>query len=265
MNAMSIERVRPGLGTFVAVRCCAKAPSAAEGALESAFASVAFIERLMHPTRVGSDLAAIRSTGLGHGVRVHPWTWQVLELSRRLNEVSGGRFDPCLPTACGRITDVDLPEPNIVVCRAAVVVDLGGIAKGFAVDQAVASLLAAGCVAGQVNAGGDLRVFGPEDRPIWIRTSTGAWPITLRERACAVSDPKHSARPSEHQGYYNRNRSDVEASPLGTRAAVVVAPTAAVADALTKCILLEGAADDRDMLAGLDAESLTLEAPEPAR
>jgi len=38
--------------------------------------------------------------------------------------------------------------------------DLGGIAKGFAVDQAIAQLRDAGVVSGSVNAGGDLRVLG---------------------------------------------------------------------------------------------------------
>ncbi len=40
--------------------------------------------------------------------------------------------------------------------------DLGGIAKGFAVDRAVKILKCAGRHAGIVNAGGDLRVFGLE-------------------------------------------------------------------------------------------------------
>jgi thiamine biosynthesis lipoprotein ApbE len=40
------------------------------------------------------------------------------------------------------------------------IVDLGGIAKGFAVDRAVKALKCAGLASGVVNAGGDLRVFG---------------------------------------------------------------------------------------------------------
>ena len=39
-------------------------------------------------------------------------------------------------------------------------IDCGGIAKGYAVDVAIATLVRAGCSAGLVNAGGDLRAFG---------------------------------------------------------------------------------------------------------
>jgi thiamine biosynthesis lipoprotein len=47
--------------------------------------------------------------------------------------------------------------------------DLGGIAKGFAVDEAVKSLIKEGVSSGIVNAGGDLRVFGNKPQTIYIR------------------------------------------------------------------------------------------------
>ena len=50
------------------------------------------------------------------------------------------------------------------------VIDLGGIAKGFAVDQAVAAMRRAGAARGLVNAGGDLFGFGP-----------GTWTVTVVE------------------------------------------------------------------------------------
>jgi thiamine biosynthesis lipoprotein len=46
--------------------------------------------------------------------------------------------------------------------------DLGGIAKGMAVDAAVAGLTVAGCAIGAVDAGGDLAVVGlPAGEPGW--------------------------------------------------------------------------------------------------
>ncbi len=253
--------MRPMLGTFVSIGFLSADTNFAEDAIEAAFASVATVDRLMHPTRAGSDLVAIREAAPGERVCVHPWTWRVLELSQHLNNISDGLFDPCVPTAVGRISDVELPEAGVVICRRSVAIDLGGIAKGFAVDQAIAALMAAGCDAGEVNAGGDVRVFGMEPESIWVRVRARAWPITLQDQACAVSDPASAAQPTEHRGYYHRTDAETArwVSPRGV--AVVLAPTAAVADALTKIVLLNReCAEEHDMksiLAALGAHSLT--------
>lgn len=259
MMPASIQRMRPLLGTFVAIRCTNPNATDAERALESAFSDVATVDAQMHPTRTGSDLVRIREAAPGCRIRVHPWTWEVLALSKYLCDLSGGVFDPCLAQA-GRLTDVELPEPGVVVTRTRVVIDLGGIAKGFAVDRAIEALVRTGSRSGEVNAGGDLRLFG-EPQSIWIRTSDGTWPITLQDRACAVSDPSTKARPSEHCGYYRRDWG-ADAPAIGDRAAIVLAPTAALADGLTKCVLLSARTDESarltTMLATLNAESLLL-------
>jgi len=232
------RRLRLALGTFVAIHCRAADLATAERALESAFAAIETVATRMHPTHHGSDLSAIRLSPVGYRLEVHPWTWEVLELSKRLNALSLGCFDPCLPAAVGCISDVDLPAPGVVVRRASVSIDLGGIAKGYAVDRAIAALQAGGCSEGGVNAGGDLRVFGSSEQTVWVRIRAGASPITLRDCACAVSDPVGSTRPSEHRGYYRRAHSGATARWMRDQPAIVVASTAAVADALTKCVLL---------------------------
>ncbi len=48
---------------------------------------------------------------------------------------------------------IRLPEPGMAF-------DLGGIAKGYAIDQAIAILREHGVIMALVNAGGDIRVFG---------------------------------------------------------------------------------------------------------
>ena len=71
------------------------------------------------------------------------------------------------------------------------IVDLGGIAKGFAVDRAVKALRHAGVSSGVVNAGGDLRVFGSSSREVHLRSATSPAVISevlrLRNRAIATS------------------------------------------------------------------------------
>ena len=228
------SRLRPALGTFVSIYCVASNEADAERASAAAFEPFAAVHRLMHPVS-GQDLGALRSVQIGRAVRVHPWTWKVLTLCADINDASEGRFDPCLPERDGSMLDIELPEPEVVVIRKRIALDLGGIAKGFAVDRAIEQLMAAGCIGGQVNAGGDMRVFGENTTPVWLRTDRGGRCITLRDQACALSDPLVRDRPSEHRGYYDRV-APVESGELN--AAAVVAFNAATADALTKCVLL---------------------------
>jgi thiamine biosynthesis lipoprotein len=234
------QRLRPALGTFVSVRALAGAAGIAEPSVAAAFDCFAAVHRLMHPTS-GVDLVALSTARRGRPIRVHRWTWDVLSLSAEVNDISEGRFDPCVPEHDGCMRDVELPEPEIVVLRRRIALDLGGIAKGFAVDQAVERLISAGCIGGEVNAGGDVRVFGPRATPLWVRTHHAIRCIALRDRACAVSDPFACDRPREHRGYYSRvaPKSAVAASTVAT----VIAPTGAIADALTKCVLLCGRGD----------------------
>lgn len=253
------RRLRPALGTYVAIECRAADQAAAERAIDAAFVAIACVEERMHPTRAGSDLAILRAAAVGHAVSLHPWTWEVLEVSQRLNELSGGVFDPCLPERSGRISDIRLRQVSLAVCTAPVAIDLGGIAKGFAVDRAIDALRASGCSAGLVNAGGDLRVYGSDAVDVWLRTRSGDRLITLNNQACAVSDVGQTERPAEHRGYYSRIvNSRVEL--VAANPAIVLAPTAALADALTKCVLLLSAAHRQralgELLANLGATSL---------
>lgn len=109
-------------------------------------------------------------------------------------------------------------------------IDLGGIAKGYAVDQAVASLRASGVTSGLVNAGGDLRAFGPRSWPIELQhpvvTARTRPLVRLRDAALASSVAAADA------GF-------VGTRPRGARwtGSTVLARDCATADALTKWAL----------------------------
>jgi FAD:protein FMN transferase len=248
-HSLPSKRLRIALGTWVAIEAVAtgsdeQASLLAVEAIEAAFTAISAVEARMHPTRAGSDLARINGAPLGTSVELQPDTWHLLKLAQRLHSLTEGVFDPCLPTRAGRLQDLEIggSEP-LVVCHAPVQLDLGGIAKGLAIDQAIERLSALGCTSGLVNAGGDLRVFGDRKETILLRQSGGAVArsdsresfraVALDNAALAVSDRDATERPEEHQGYYNR----VSPTP-SRRYAAVIAKDAATADALTKCVLL---------------------------
>ena len=112
--------------------------------------------------------------------------------------------------------------------------DLGGIAKGYAVDRAVDVLQRLGAAQICVNAGGDLRISGPRAEAIFLRDADGrlgAVPILeLRDGAIATST---SAAGGVHIDAAAR------ASIAQRRTVSVLAPQCALADALTKVVLAD--------------------------
>lgn len=246
-----LSRLRVGLGTLVAIEAEADDGGISARGLEAAYRAVRCVEQLMHPTRNGSDVARLNAFPRGL-VTVHPWTFEVLELCVQLSRVSGGVFDPCLPASSGRMRDIELVGNGGVIVHTPVQLDLGGIAKGYAVDRAVEALRAEGCAGGMVNAGGDLAVFGPQPRRIVCRASEWGRVIELHEAALATSVVCSAARPSEHRGHYH----GVSGASALRGSVCVLASSAAAADALTKCLLWCDRAASEEMLARFAARRL---------
>jgi thiamine biosynthesis lipoprotein len=222
------------MGTFAAIEARAGSRPCAERSLVAGYAALARVEALMHPSRAGSDLARLNAAPAGSCVAVHGWTAAVLQLSRELCLLSAGGFEPALP-ACGSVLHWLPAGPRTLYIRRAAQLDLGGVAKGFAVDCAIAAMRRAGATAGLVNAGGDLRVFGPNPWPLWVRLGTAAaLQLELRNGAIAGSDPGFAYGPPERLGYLLPRRSRRAPPP---RAAAVMAPSAVLADALTKMLM----------------------------
>ena len=231
-------------------------------ALERAFAAIAKVHAVMSAHDRSSDLGILHSTPLATPTRVDPWTWRVLSAAQRLHRITEGAFDPIaagrLAVAAGRLpdwpgrppasaaswSDVEILPRFRVSLRHPMRFDLGGIAKGFAVDRSVAALRAAGLPWSLVNAGGDVRAFGSRAWPIHVRhpAAPGALvPIGfLHNQALATSAPYFSAelrsgRPTSALFDPATGNSVVDAVSVS-----VFAPTCLTADALTKAVLLKG-------------------------
>jgi thiamine biosynthesis lipoprotein len=234
-SAVSFQRVTVALGTFVAIQARGPLDSRAQvRALDRACEVFQTIDAAMHPTAPGSDPVRIAQAPPRSILAVHPWMFEVLSLSLRLWRSSGGHFDPCIAASAASIGDLQLAEPaSVRIPARTALLDLGGIAKGFAIDKAVDVLIEHGCSAGLVNAGGDMRAFGPHAYEIDLQIPGGSRRVQLAAGALAVSAPKSERSPSGHRGFYSR----VTGTVLPGRTVGVLAPTAALADALTKCAL----------------------------
>jgi thiamine biosynthesis lipoprotein len=256
----TVSRLRVALGTFVALEAEARTPRIAEAAIAAAWDAILTVERVMHPERSGSSLAELNDAAPGTRVELHPWTWEVLRLSRELHAASDGSFDPCLPGSAGRLDALELLERHCARTRARLRVDLGGIAKGYAVDRALESLRRAGCGGGLVNAGGDLAAFGARSYPIYCGGGTGERVFELANAALATSDADEPRRPPEHRGLYH----GIDGHRITGRA-TVTAPRAVWADALAKCALMCPPAQRDALLARYQARLLRTQGPAPDR
>jgi FAD:protein FMN transferase len=138
----------------------------------------------------------------------------------------------------GSVAHLELSQPTCssgpsAVAHAYLRLDLGGIAKGFAVDRAIDALRAAGCHAGLVNAGGDLAVFGERERAVLCQNSSGTSIVKLRNSALASSTVDNVSQPAEHRGYYN----GADRNAIVSGSVAITARSAVIADGLTKCLL----------------------------
>jgi FAD:protein FMN transferase len=132
-----IRRCRPLLGTFVEIAARGKAIVDLERGIQAAFAAVAEVHCLMSFHDLQSDVSWMNRDAFPKGVTVHAWTWQVMSAARNFAQESSGVFDVAFASLLGSWRDISLRKNREVFFRLRMVVDLGGIAKGFAVDRAV--------------------------------------------------------------------------------------------------------------------------------
>jgi thiamine biosynthesis lipoprotein len=142
----------------------------------------------------------------------------------------------------GGIEHLQFLEPTLVRSAMPLCLDLGGIAKGFAVDLAVNVLQSARVPSGLVNAGGDLRVFGSKAQDIQVRNPAKPHEVInlgmMREGAIATSGLYFARRDKTSKSYIVNpiNHEHIEFSDSYS----VIADQCVYADALTKVVGISG-------------------------
>lgn len=251
----AFRAVRPLLGTMVEVELEGDLPRADMAELAGrAFARVRGVRDLMSWHDPDSELTRVNRHALRGDVQVSPDTARVLRAALELSRATDGRYDVTVAPALvrrGRLpghgltarhadwTAVELAGNRVRFLRD-VAVDLGGIAKGYAVDAAFETVdaLAPELRDIRVNAGGDLRRKTWRGGTVGLRHPRGllgggrmqvvAHPMLAE--AVATSVPGHGTAASR----WVDPATGRERRP---GAASVFAPTCMAADALTKAVL----------------------------
>ncbi len=261
----NIRRLRPLLGTFVEVGAAGADAADMAAAVEAAFAAIGTVHRLMSFHDEESDVSRLNRGAFEAATGVHRWTYQVLEAALDIHRRSNGLFDiriapalqnlGLLPYHAGDFSGdapVTLGQGGIELLAGqrvrfhdrATRIDLGGIAKGFAVDRAIDALRNHGMPSGLVNAGGDLAAFGPEGVVVTVRDPgcpcRALCQVELCDGALASSgagfDPFQSLA-AARAAVIDPASGDPVCAIIG---ATVRAPSCLLADALTKIVMIGG-------------------------
>ncbi|MGM9514333.1 FAD:protein FMN transferase [Roseateles sp. DB2] len=222
-----LRRARPALGTVVELAL--RHPDSRQGAqcLEETFALLERLEGLLSRFRPEADIARFNALPGGEGLALQPATQRVMAVAAWLQRRSGGRFDPTLGSGAQAW---QLRGGVLHKMQNGVQLDLGGIAKGFVVDRLLARLRRSGASWGSVNAGGDLRVFGPEPVPLLLRDESRGGLREFGQLADGAFASSHYAPGSRSQLHGLDPEYDVQVA--------VAAPSALWADALCKLAAL---------------------------
>jgi len=183
------------MGTFSRVVVIADSQRKARACIRAAFETQERIEALMSYHQADSELNTVNRYAADKPIPVNPMTFEVLQQAAHFSELSGGAFD----VTVGPLVDLwrqagetDEPPSEQALAEAQAMVgydklllnerkmtvqfavagmriDLGGIAKGYAVDESVHVMMKRGALGGMVDLGGNIRCFGrpPQGRDCW--------------------------------------------------------------------------------------------------
>lgn len=185
------EFTQPQMGVPFRIVLYAPDQAGADAGAHAAFARVQQLNDIMSDYEYDSELSRLsRTSGSGHTVNLSEDLWRVLARAQELAERSSGAFDvtvgPCVSLWRKARREKKLPDPaRLAEARSTVGykniqldpkqhtarllisnmrLDLGGIAKGYAVDEALKVLRTHGITRALVSGGGDLAVGDPPPR-----------------------------------------------------------------------------------------------------
>ncbi|MBF0627932.1 MAG: FAD:protein FMN transferase [Magnetococcales bacterium] len=185
------------MGTLVSISTWGVEENKADRAMDLAFEEIGRIEAMMSRFMPESAVAHLNQAPRGEPHAVPEELIGVIERGVEMGRLTRGAFDIGIaplsdvwgfsrepppeappPTAAihnwldarNGLPDQGItitPEQQILLANTAVALDLGGIAKGYAVERALEVLQRAGVANALINAGGDMRIAGAKGGQPW--------------------------------------------------------------------------------------------------
>ncbi|MDD5063212.1 MAG: FAD:protein FMN transferase [Phycisphaerae bacterium] len=294
--------MREVMGTFARVVAVAADSNTAKGCIEDAFAEIKEVEKLMNYHKSDSEISELNRDGFARAVRVSKSTYEVIEKSVRFSKLSSGAFDVTvgplvdlwhsaeeansLPSdaelqrvhskvGCDKLIR-DANERSVRFAAKGMRVDLGGIAKGYAIDKAVEAMQKGGAAGGMVDIGGEIRCFGspPAGQNIWriglqdpvandvMNAGKPLFILRLTDSAVATSGHYHRFVTIGGKKYSHIINPESGHSSESLASVTIICPSAADADALSTAVSVMGREKGLALIETIpDAEAILITSP----
>ena len=286
-SARWLEVTEPIMGTRVHAELWHEDPLAGQAILDQVISEMQRIEAEYSPFIEASELSRLnREAGRGW-IQTTAEMVELLEKSARISRMTGGAFDITFASV-GRYYDyrqgsrpgaarleegleainyefveIDPAKSRVRFNHPLVYIDLGGIAKGYAVDQSIELMLAAGILQGSVAAGGDSRIIGDRRGEPWTvgiqdPRNADAMAVLLPLVDTAVSTSGDYERFFVEDGirYHHILDPSTGDSARGSWSVTILGPEATFTDALSTSVFVLGPSRGLaliDQLPGIDA------------
>ncbi len=266
---------REMMGTFAQITVAASDEQQAQQWIDAAFERMKKINREMNDHDPNSPISQLSLTAHLQSVAVSPELFEVIEASIRYSQLSDGAFDITVGPEVQLWRQMQKtgqqPDPNAFAAAKAKVgyeklildqtnrtvkfaiegmkLDVGAIAKGYAVDLAVKTLQQKGVVGGMVDIGGNIRCFGtgPGKNGQWLiglqdprKDNSILLKLRLNDMAVATSGDYRRFAVVGGQSYSHILNPRSAESVKELASVSIIAPTATDADALSTTVSVLG-------------------------
>ena len=242
---------RPAMGTFFEAFLAGDDAEHLAAVAVAVLDEVSRLERLLSRFDPAAEVVRVNREAAGRPVRVDVDLWDILSRCEEYRRATGGFFDATAVSRGGEALILDRERRTVRFARPGTFIDLGGFAKGYALDRGAEILRRFGVQCGLLN-GGTSSVLAIGRHPGGV-----GWPIDVRDPFGDEASPPVARLRLADQGFScsailspGQAVSDVIVPRLGEpltgqAACVVVAPTAAEAEALSTAGLAMGKARAR--------------------
>lgn len=262
---------RPKMGTEVSVFLWHEDPESGAAALESVFDEMDRVNALMSTYVEDSEISRINREASAGWVEAGDEFYRLILRSLDISVLTHGAFDitydsvgrhydfrerrrpdaATIREELGRIdyrlVETDDAARAIRFARPGVRINLGGIAKGFAVEQGVRILRTAGVRHARVTAGGDTRLLGARLNEPWIvgvRDPADETALSIRlpleDEAISTSGDYERFFIEDGTRYHHILEPSTGEPASGVRSATVIGPDAVLTDALSTSLFVMG-------------------------
>lgn len=262
---------RPQMGTEISVYLWAEDEAEGEAALEAVFSEMDRINALMSTYVETSQISAINREAAVDWVPAGNELYGLLERSLDMSVLTLGAFDmtydsvgqhydfrtgerPDAPTVAAelpridyRFVELDPRRYRVKFREEGVRINLGGIAKGYAVERGVAVLRQLGIRHARVTAGGDTRLLGDRRGQPWVvgvRDPNDEQRVVVRlpleDEAISTSGDYERFFIEDGTRYHHIIEPATGAPADGVRSTTIVGPDAVMTDALSTSVFVMG-------------------------